>query len=119
MGMLKRNEGELQYGDRPFAVRSERTEAGERIQVLGEMDMSVTGELDREMRRAEAGDASRIVLDLGRLDFVDAAGVRLLLDLKARSDENGGRLRMTRASSPHVRRVLEVTGAGAVLPFVD
>lgn len=109
----------MQYEDRPFTIRSERTAAGEQIQVLGEMDMSVTEDLDREVRRAEAGDAPLIVLDLAQLDFLDAAGVQLLLDLKARSDANGRRLRMTRASSPHVRRVLEVTGAGAVLPFVD
>ncbi len=116
--MVARNEGALRFEDRPFKVRSERTTTGEHIRVLGEMDLSTTGDLDREMRRAEAADASAIVLDLSDLDFVDVAGVHLLLRLKARSEANGRRLRMIPASSPYVRRVFDVTGAAGALPFL-
>lgn len=115
--MRTRNEGGVNDKDRPFGVRSERTGTEERISVRGEIDMSVTPELERELRRAEEAGAPEIVLDLDRLEFLDVAGVRLLLDLKTRSDESGRRLRITGASSPHVRRVLEVTGATSVLSF--
>jgi anti-anti-sigma factor len=83
------------------------------------MDLSVIGRVDREMQRAEAGDAARIVLDLGELEFLDAAGIRLLLHLNARSESNGRRLRIARAKSLQVQRVIELTGAGQVLSFVD
>jgi anti-anti-sigma factor len=83
------------------------------------MDLSVIGRVDREMRRAEATDASRIVLDLDELEFLDASGIRLLLHLNARSLGNGSRLRIRRARSPQVQRVLELTGVGDMLPFVD
>ena len=115
--MLARKEGAW-YDDGPFRVTTERTANEDRVHVCGEIDMSVTRDLDRVMRQAEAGDAERIVLDLSELDFLDAAGVRLLLDLKERSDTNGCRLRVVGASSPHVRRVLEVTGAAEVLPIL-
>jgi anti-anti-sigma factor len=79
----------------------------------------VIGLIDREMERAEASDATRIVLDLGQLEFMDASGVRLLLHLTARSEGNGRRLRITGHRAPQVRRVLELTGAGERLPLVD
>src|SRR5512144_2431311 len=102
---------------RRFTVRRERIGGGEHIRVLGEMDLSVIGRVDREMRRAEQTDATFIVLDLDELEFLDASGIRLLLHLHARSQGNGGRLLITRSASPQVRRVIELTGVGDVLPF--
>src|SRR3954454_778290 len=102
-----------------FAMRSERSNGEAHVSVLGELDLSVIGSVDREIERAEASDAGRIVLDLGELEFLDASGVRLLLHLSARSKSNGERLCITRARSPQVQRVIELTGAADVLPFVD
>src|SRR4051812_4945739 len=99
-----------------FELSSERTEGSEHIRVTGEMDLAVTGLVDREMQRAEATDASSIVLDLAQLEFLDASGVRLLLDLSARSESDGGRLQIRRSPSAQVQRVLELTGVGEVLP---
>jgi anti-anti-sigma factor len=100
-------------------MRSERAGGDERVHLLGEMDLSVVGSVDREMRRAEDGDAARIVLDLGELEFLDASGIRLLMHLNARSKRNGGRLCITKARSRQVQRVIELTGAADVLPFLD
>ncbi len=111
------NRGKLELDEQQFEVVSERSSAGHRIRVSGEMDLSVIDAVDREMREAEATDAKRIVLDLGRLEFLDAAGIRFLLDALARSKGNGRRLRITPASSPQVRRVLDLTGVGEILPF--
>jgi anti-sigma B factor antagonist len=102
-----------------FQVHSDRTNGHHQVSVCGEMDLSVTGEVDREMRLAEASDATTIVLDLDRLEFMDASGVRLLLQLDSRSRSNGGRLRITRPPATQVRRVLALTGADELLPLVD
>jgi anti-anti-sigma factor len=117
--MSQGNQGTSRPDDRGFTVRSERTDAGERIRPVGEMDLAVVDRLEREMRRAEATDAESILLDLDELEFLDASGIRLLLDLNDRSESNGRRLRITRARAPQVRRVIELTGVGDVLPFVD
>ena len=109
----------LEPKQRNFALHSNRLDRGERIRVgvEGEMDLAVIGLVDREVQRAEATEASKIVLDLEELEFMDASGVRLLLQLNARSESNGGRLRITRARSPQVQRVLQLTGVGELLPF--
>jgi anti-sigma B factor antagonist len=108
---------ELQTG-RLFSVHSERSDAEHRVRVFGEIDMAVTDVVDSEMRRVEATDAETILLDLDQLEFLDASGIRLLMDLYARSRDNGGRLRIIPASAPQVRRVLELTGVTDLLPFV-
>src|SRR4051794_29445532 len=108
--MSQGNEGTHELDRRRFAVQRERAGGDERVHLLGEMDLSVIGSVDREVRRAEAGDAARIVLDLGELEFLDASGIRLLLHLTARSKGNGGRLCITRASAPQVQRVIDLTG---------
>ncbi len=115
--MKRGTQGRAGVDDRTFAVHTESSEAVERVRVLGEIDLSVVGKLDSEMRRAEATEASKIELDLDQLDFLDASGVRLLLDLAQRSRRNGRRLRIRPASSPQVRRVLELTGVVEHLPL--
>jgi anti-anti-sigma factor len=102
---------------RCLKLQSERINGHHEVQLQGEMDLSVIGLVDREMQRVEATDASKIVLDLDQLEFVDAAGLRLLLSLNARSCVNGGRLCIKRTSSPQVQRMLELTGVGALLPI--
>jgi len=117
--MSQGREGALKLDGPRFVVRSDRMDGGEDIRVAGEMDLSGIGLVDREVEPAEASDATRIVLDLGQLDFMDASGIRLLLHLNARSASNGRRLRITRAGAPQVQRVLELTGARELLPFED
>lgn len=117
--MSKRLNEQAEMEPGRFAVNTVRSGTDELVQLSGEMDLSVIGSVDREMCRAEAGDASRIVLDLSELEFLDAAGIRLLLHLNTRSRSNGGRLCITRAQSPQVQRVIELTGAADVLPILD
>jgi anti-anti-sigma factor len=117
--MHQGREGTLELGDRHFTVGSERVNGSAHIRVTGELDLSVIGAVDREMERAEASNATRIVLELDELEFMDASGVRLLLHLNDRSQNNGRRLRITRAAAPQVQRVLELTGVDELLPFED
>ena len=107
--------------ERRFALHTDHLDSGERIRVgvEGEMDLSVIDLVDREVGQAEATDASAIVLDLDQLEFMDAAGVGLLLQLNARSQSNGRRLRIAGEGSQQVQRVLELTGLGELLPFED
>lgn len=117
--MSQGNEGTNELDPGRFAMRRERTGADERLHLVGDLDLSVIGSVDREMCRVEGGDASRIVLDLGELEFLDAAGIRLLLHLGRRSRSNGGRLRIAGARATQVQRVIQLTGAADELPLLD
>ena len=102
-----------------LSVRSNRVNGHQEVHVTGELDLAGIGLVDREMQAAERSDAAKIVLDLDELEFVDAAGIQLLLDLNSRSENNGRRLRIRRADSQQVKRMLEITGVRDLLPLVD
>ena len=82
----------------------------------GELDMDATFRLEPELERvAGAAGVRELVLDLRDVEFIDSAGVGLLLATheRLRASEIGFRL----ANPSHaVRRILELTGAGAELP---
>jgi anti-anti-sigma factor len=89
-----------------------------RIEISGELDMSNADAVQRELELAEQSTASRIVLDLGPLTFIDSTGLRLLLMAKRRSDLDSDRLRI-RPGGDAVTRVLALTGTDAHLDFEE
>ena len=74
-----------------------------RVVACGELDAGSREELAAAARAARAR-ADRVVLDLSRVDFVDAMGLRTLLDLHADAH-------VAIVGSPAVDRVLELAGA--------
>jgi anti-anti-sigma factor len=74
----------------------------------------VCGETD-SLRRAvlAQADASVIVLDLARVNTVDAAGLGVMLELREHSESRGTEMKL-RNVTQLVRRILEITKLDAV-----
>ena len=87
------------------------------IAATGDLDMSSAGQLDAEIRTAEATNVDRIILDLSGLTFMDSIGLRSLLQAQARSQADSNRLRLIRRPR-RVQRVFELTTTDALLPFL-
>jgi anti-anti-sigma factor len=85
------------------------------VSAFGELDLLNAKTLEAELRRAIAGDASRVILDLGGVSFIDSAGLRVVLFMARQSLGNGGRLRLLRGSAP-VERVIEGSRVRDMLP---
>lgn len=99
-----------------FTVRSERTGPMHRLTPMGELDMATAHILEREYDAAYALDeTTTIVVDLTELEFMDSAGLRLLLEL---NDRSGDRLRVVNGS-PEVQRLFDITGVRDVLPVIS
>jgi anti-sigma B factor antagonist len=98
-----------------LTIRSERRDETQLVEPSGEVDLAVTDLLDEEMQRAEATDARTILLDLGGLEFIDCAGIRLLLRLRERSLADGDRLRIQRTPR-RVHRLIRIAGVEELLP---
>jgi anti-anti-sigma factor len=107
-----------------MSPRTHRIEAQRRgdtavATISGELDMNATFGLEPELERIAGEPGVRtLVVDLGAVDFIDSAGLGLLLAThdRLRSDEIGFRLANPSAS---VRRLLQITGAGRELPVGD
>ncbi|WP_433360685.1 STAS domain-containing protein [Actinoplanes sp. CA-142083] len=78
------------------------------VRLRGEVDMATAAALEWALMRT-IDPSSDLVVDVGELTFIDAAGLRALGRVDERMREHGRRLRLARASPP-LRRMLGVLG---------
>jgi len=95
MQRFKVNERDLQPGCRD-------------IQIEGELDLAVAGQLDEVLTEA-VGSCSRILVGLERCAFIDSSGIAVILRAHNRMAEEGNRLAVY-APTAQVLRVLSMTG---------
>jgi anti-anti-sigma factor len=86
------------------------------IVVSGELDLVGAQVLVSAIRSLELSSLRRVVLDLRRLVFIDAAGIHAVLDLHAAC--LSGSTALTIVPGPwNVQRVFELTRTDRSLPF--
>ncbi len=78
------------------------------LKLQGELDVAAGGDLRRALEAA-ASTTDHIVVDLHALTFVDAAGLRPLVEANTILRRRSGRL-VVRSPSPFVARILDLTG---------
>jgi anti-anti-sigma factor len=88
------------------------------LRAIGELDLAAAPRLSLAVDDLIAVGFDQVIIDLRRLTFIDASGVRLLLDLAQRSDADGWRLALV-GGGEQVRRMLALTGALGRLPYRD
>jgi anti-sigma B factor antagonist len=94
---------------RRFNISTRDLGAGTRsIQVEGELDLAVAGQLD-EALTAAVEECSRVLVVLERCDFIDSSGIAVILRARNRMGEEEGRL-VVCAPRAQVLRVLSMTG---------
>jgi anti-anti-sigma factor len=86
-----------------------------RVRLRGELDIATLGAVAKPLavprERREA-----VLLDLDELTFIDASGIRLVVDAAEDSRRDGWAFAVTRGSWP-VRRVLELLELDTHLPY--
>ena len=80
----------------------------------GELDLLTTPLLAATLAALLAKGHADVAVDLGALDFIDAAGLGVLADFSSRLEASGGGLTLDSASAP-VRRILQITGMDQLL----
>ena len=88
------------------------------IRVLPPVDIEACHQLGAQLAEAEASDAERIVLDLDRLEGVDARLLHVILKASRRAAHNGDRLRVTRGNG-HVSGIFRLTALDQTIHFND
>jgi anti-anti-sigma factor len=80
------------------------------VEIGGEIDLGSERHLDPHLAAAALWPAPlTVVLDLGRLEFIDCYGLSLLVRTRRRVLERDGRLRMA-CDHPQTRKLLSLTG---------
>ncbi len=99
-----------------LSIRTEREGDTYVVSLHGELDLDGAPAVEEELLRAERSDASSIVVDLSRLQFIDSTGIRLIVMASKRCED--GRLTLLRGPK-QVHRVFEITDLADRLPFTD
>lgn len=81
------------------------------VQVEGELDLAVAGQLDEVLATA-AEECTRVLVGLERCAFIDSSGIAVILRAHNRMAEEGNRLAVY-APTAQVLRVLSMTGLTA------
>jgi anti-anti-sigma factor len=92
----------------PFEITvvPNRDEIG--VIAVGEIDLATAPAVAQEARDVQAAGFRHIVIDLHQVDFIDSTGLRMLLDLRAELERNGGRLTLV-PPMPGAQRIFELT----------
>jgi len=102
------------------ALRAAVTRSGDTavVTVTGELDLATAEGLRARLVQVEDGDPppATVVLDVAGLDFIDAAGIAVLLSAQRSVAARGGQLCL-RAPSRMVRRVVRVLELEHLLPL--
>jgi anti-anti-sigma factor len=103
---------------REFDVAVDEGAGGVRtLSPAGELDISSAPRLERAILDGRrAGDV--VILDLSRLEFIDSTGLRVIVHAVETARRDRWDLRL-RHGPPAVRRVFEISGVLAALPFED
>ncbi len=88
------------------------------VSVRGEVDLATAPTLESALERAREASAGRLVVDLRAVEFLDSAGLSLLVrqDRAARAD---ARHLIVVKGPPHVHQAFEITGLSEHLTMVD
>jgi anti-anti-sigma factor len=91
------------------------------LSLAGEFDTSCVLRYERLFREAteEEQEVRLLVVDMGKVTFIDSTGLALLLRTEAASRQDGFELRIRRSPAAAVRSALEASGLERVLPFID
>lgn len=97
-----------------FSITESTGGDGVRIELAGELDLSVADRL-RDRLDALAQPGAKVVLDLSKLEFIDSSGINVIVSLHRQAETGGWTLLVEPQMTLPVRRVIDVTGLNTVL----
>ena len=109
------------YLDGFAAMRYEEMDGTQVVSVAGEVDLSSAprfAELMGGAKRQADGDPAHVVVDLRGVEFMDTAGLEVLLEEWNASRHSDGRMSLVAQEGP-ITRLLEVIGLSELFDLYD
>ena len=89
------------------------------LEVVGELDLSSAPTLCARVARTFGERASRVLIDLSRLEFCDSTGLRALFGAVQEARIHRVRLRIVPPSARTAARIFELAGGAEFLPLTS
>jgi anti-anti-sigma factor len=90
-------------------------DGGVRITVTGEIDMDNAAGVEQQILAAISNQLTEVTLDLGGLDYIDSAGLRVLFTLGTRLDTLQIAFQIVVPHESPIRRVIEFGGLSGTI----
>jgi anti-sigma B factor antagonist len=102
---------------KPFNCEIAEQDGAIHLRPCGDLDMGTATILGDAIRGAIEGGASRVVVDLRGLDFMDSTGITLVTRFNNESHRDGFNLELI-PGKPRIMRLFELTGLAEYFTFV-
>lgn len=102
-----------------FEIKDGGSGSAVTVSIAGELDLSTAQTLSQHVDQHLSTGVTDLTLDLGDISFMDSSGLRVLIELNDRSQQQAWRLRLKPPKHEDATLVLQATGADTELPFVS
>ncbi|MDQ6776068.1 MAG: STAS domain-containing protein [Actinomycetota bacterium] len=92
-----------------FRIDVRRTDDATVVSVSGELDLVSSTGLEEALEQLDGSEPPFVILDLSDVEFMDSAGLAVVVRAHQRADSAGTRFAVVSAV-PQVRRLLSLTG---------
>lgn len=102
---------------KPFRCEIAQCDDATHVRPEGDLDMSTAEELDGYLRQVHEGGATRIVVDLRGLSFMDSTGITLLTRWNTAAARDGFELALV-PGHERITRLFKLTGLHEYFSFI-
>jgi anti-sigma B factor antagonist len=88
------------------------------VEVGGELDLASSPDLERVLDETLRPHPGLVVVEMGKLNFIDMSGLRVLLSAQQRAEERGTRLVLANVRS-QIRRVMALARVDDLLTVLE
>ena len=88
------------------------------ITIKGRMDADSSPDAEKVVKEALGAEANRLLFDLGELEYLSSAGLRVLLSAAKEMRRRDGKIVLC-ALNEFVKEIFEVSGFQSLIPISD
>lgn len=88
------------------------------IAIKGRLDADSSMEAEKVVKDAIGGEANRLLFNLGELEYLSSAGLRVLLSAAKEMRRRNGKIVLC-ALNEFVKEIFEVSGFQSLIPITD
>ncbi len=88
------------------------------VTIKGRLDADNASQAEKTVNSVLEGNADRILFDLGALDYLSSAGLRVLLGAAKEMKRRDGKIVLC-SLTEFVKEIFEVSGFEALIPIAD
>jgi anti-anti-sigma factor len=100
-----------------FKIRSEKADGVAMLGVEGFLDAHTFEQLEEAIRGVFNEGCYKLVVDLGRVDYISSAGAGVLIGARSESQENGGDIVLLNPTE-NVKEVFDLLGLTQIFKVV-